>query len=153
MLADFQRRHSIKSFSLLVIENNADHQLLIGYSIRCSMPFGQPVLATSADEALHYLDATNGVHPSFPTLVLMDIYLPDPEQGWYALREIKERYPCLPVLVLSSRYEPAFIEQVYESGANSYLRKPATLEEWEAHFQSIHTYWLGTATLPFHYAL
>lgn len=149
MLADLHCRHPNKSFPLLVIEDNEDHQLLIGYSIRCQMPHVQPVFATSAEEALSYLESTCGDQSVFPSLVLMDIYLPDPEQGWYALREMRAMYPCLPILVLSSYEYPDLVDKAYELGANSYLSKPITLEGWEANFQSIDTYWLCTATLPY----
>lgn len=149
MLADFQRRHPVQSFPLLIIEDNDDHQLLIGYSIRSSIPQGQPVFASSAEEALIYLESTCGAGLVFPSLVLLDIYLPDPEEGLYALREIRASYPLLPILVLSNCQDYDLIEKVYELGANSFMNKPITLEGWESNFQSIDTYWLCTVRLPY----
>ena len=147
MLTDYPRSSSTKIFSLLAIEDNTDHQLLIGYSLRARIPQAQPIFAKTPDEALGYLQAACSDPDVFPRLVLLDLYLPNLNQGWQLLAELRSRYPRLPIVVLSSNQEPAVISQAYELGAHSFLSKPLGIDNWEYCFQVLNEYWFGTITL------
>ena len=131
-----------------MIEDNPDHQLLIGYSLRASIPQIEPVFAATADEALEYLNKCLMGYSPFPELVLLDVNLPQPEMGWQLLKQLRTGHPCLPVLVLSGNHEPHFVQRAYELGAHSFLAKPHNLEGWEMQFQILRIYWLGIVTLP-----
>lgn len=137
-----------RSSFVLVIEANSDHQLLIGYSLRASVVSTEPVFIATAEETIRYLDECSSGQSPFPQLVLLDIHLPQPDQGWQLLTYLKTRYRHLPVLVLSSDCEPDQISQAYELGANSFIAKPVRLEYWEGHFRILLLYWLGVVTLP-----
>jgi len=143
-----QRSNRNKSFPLLVVEDNKDHQLLIGYSLRAKIPLAQPVFASSAKEARTHLEITFDKQEDFPQLVLLDLYLPDPTLGWQLLKDIRARYPRLPVIILSSHQDAAVVETAYELGAHSFINKPMDLDEWEHYFRVLNDYWLGTVTLP-----
>ena len=140
-----------RSISILVVERNVDHQLLIGYSLRASIAQTEPVFSTTVEETLRYLaECTVGKKP-FPKLVLLGIYLPDLQTGWLLLKEIRMHYPCLPVLVLSDYNDSDFVQHTYERGAHSVIAKPRTLQDWKVQFQIIGIYWLGTVTLASKY--
>ncbi|RZM22627.1 MAG: response regulator [Pedobacter sp.] len=143
-----QRSNRNRAFPLLVIEDNKDHQLLIGYSLRAKIPLAQPVFASSVTEALTHLKITFDKQEDFPQLVLLDLYLPDPSLGWKLLKDIRTRYPRLPVIILSSHQDEAVVETAYELGAHSFINKPMDLDEWEHYFRVLNDYWLGTVTLP-----
>lgn len=143
-----QRGNRNKSFPLLVVEDNMDHQLLIAYSLRAKIPLAQPVFASNVKEALTYLEITFDKQEDFPQLVLLDLYLPDSTLGWQLLKDIRTRYPRLPVIMLSSHHDATVVETAYELGVHSFINKPMALDEWEQYFRVLNEYWLGTVTLP-----
>ncbi len=67
-------------------------------------------------------DAVNVVDEVQPDVVLLDIRMPDMD-GLAALREIKRRYPQIPVVMLTAYDEPAWLVQAIAYGAAGYLLK------------------------------
>lgn len=68
------------------------------------------------------------IHESIPDLVICDINMPG-KTGVEALKEIKELWPHLPVLMLSMYPEDPFALKVFRSGAFGYLRKDTVHNE------------------------
>jgi two-component system nitrate/nitrite response regulator NarL len=64
-----------------------------------------------------------------PDLVLMDIDMPV-MNGVECLMELRKRYPDQKVLMLSMHAEPAFVREVIGIGANGYLLKTASADEF-----------------------
>ncbi len=64
-----------------------------------------------------------------PDLVLMDIDMPV-MNGVECLMELRKRYPEQKVLMLSMHAEPAFVREVIGIGANGYLLKTASADEF-----------------------
>lgn len=60
--------------------------------------------------------------------VLLDLRLPDTD-GLSCVAELSERWPGLPILVLSMESEPRVVEQALRAGARGYLPKQAGVEE------------------------
>jgi DNA-binding NarL/FixJ family response regulator len=56
------------------------------------------------------------------SLVLLDISLPD-LTGFQLLTQIKEKYPALPVLMLTTYNEPQFVAKAHRLGAVGYVAK------------------------------
>lgn len=133
---------------ILVIEDNLDHQLLIGYSLRAALPQVEPVFVSSPEEALTYLEQTLNQEKCLPKLAFLDLYLPKIEAGWQLLKDIRALYPFLPLLVLSAHQDQGHALQAYCLGAHSFIAKPLTLSSWETCFQQLGTYWFETVTLP-----
>lgn len=135
---------------ILIIEDNRDQQVLIRYALQQSIAEVQPICVESADEAIAYLDACVEKQLDLPRLVLLDLYLPDVEQGWDLLRQLKEYpvQPGLPVVVLSVSDAKEDVQRCYDLGANSYIIKPLEYEQWLAYFQTMRQYWWETVTLP-----
>jgi DNA-binding NarL/FixJ family response regulator len=61
-------------------------------------------------------------------LVLLDLNLPD-QSGFWVLKEIRRRYPDLPVLVLTIQSEENTAVRVLKAGANGFLNKESAPEE------------------------
>lgn len=140
----------VSPFRVLVVEDNPDQQVLIRYALQQSIAKVQPICVDSAQEAIAYLDACVAEQLDLPNLVLLDLYMPEAEQGWELLRQLKE-YPVrqgLPVVVLSISNDPEDVQRSYDLGANSYITKPLEYEQWLTYFQSLRQYWLETVTLP-----
>jgi CheY-like chemotaxis protein len=148
MIPDYTGSRQNRFLPILVVEDNPDHQHLILHSLQHRLPEAQPVFTSSMEETLAYLTQCANVRGSFPQLVLLDIHLPKPEQGWQLLKELKVRYPRLPVLALSAHQDADTIRQAYELGIHSFLAKPLVLPDWERYFAVLRTYWLDVVTLP-----
>ena len=63
-----------------------------------------------------------------PDVILMDINLPD-KSGIDLCKEVKEKYPAIKVIGLSTFNQQSFIKKMLESGASGYMLKNATKNE------------------------
>jgi DNA-binding NarL/FixJ family response regulator len=63
-----------------------------------------------------------------PDLVLLDLELPDSD-GLNVLRHLRERYPRLPVLVVTMHEDPELVRRAVPGGAAGYMLKGADRRE------------------------
>ncbi len=84
-----------------------------------------------------------------PDVILMDINLPD-KSGIDLCREVKEKYPSVYILGLSTFNQQSFIEKMIGSGASGYVIKNATEQEL---MEAIHTVVKGKQFLSFDAAM
>lgn len=84
-----------------------------------------------------------------PSLVLLDLNLPGVD-GREVLRTMKgdEAFRKIPVVVLSTSDDERDVQDCYDLGANSYLKKPHDLEGFVSAMQSLSDFWFKTAELP-----
>lgn len=76
----------------------------------------------SADAALEALGAERYA------LILMDIKMPG-RNGLSLMREVKEKWPDIPIIAMSGYATPATIEEVTKTGAAAFVAKPFTPDE------------------------
>jgi len=76
----------------------------------------------SADEAIKTIVNEK------PSLLLIDVKMPG-RDGMYLMREVKERWPDIPVIVMSGYATRETIAEAAEIGAASFIAKPFTPEE------------------------
>ncbi len=62
------------------------------------------------------------------TIVLLDISMPG-ESGLDALKELRQKHPKLPVLILSVHPEQRFAVRALRAGASGYITKESAVEE------------------------
>ncbi|MEO5943027.1 MAG: response regulator transcription factor [Ferruginibacter sp.] len=99
--------------------------------------------ATNAASCLAFLQTNR------PDVILMDINLPD-KSGIDLCKEVKENYPGVFIIGLSTFNQQSFIEKMMVSGASGYLLKNATQEEL---VEGIETVAKGKQFLSFDAAL
>lgn len=63
-----------------------------------------------------------------PDVILMDINLPD-KSGIDLCKEVKEKYPSVFIIGLSTYNQQSFIRKMMDNGASGYVLKNATQEE------------------------
>ncbi len=63
-----------------------------------------------------------------PDVILMDINLPD-MSGIHLCKEVKDRYPAIHIVGLSSFNQQSFIQKMMDNGASGYVLKNANAEE------------------------
>ncbi|MGI6661822.1 MAG: response regulator [Bacillota bacterium] len=71
-----------------------------------------------------------------PDMVLLDIMLPG-KDGLTVLKEVRERFPGLPVIMLTARSEDIDIVVGLEMGADDYVSKPFSMRELEARIKTV----------------
>ena len=80
-----------------------------------------------------------------PDVILMDINLPD-KSGIDLCKEVKDKYPAIQILGLSTFNQQSFIEKMISNGASGYVLKNATQQEL---MEAIHTVVKGKQFLSF----
>lgn len=63
-----------------------------------------------------------------PDVILMDINLPD-KSGIDLCKEVKDKYPFIQILGLSTFDQKAFVQKMMENGASGYVLKNASKQE------------------------
>ena len=103
------------------------------------------VRAENCSEALGYLDNAD----SDPCLILLDLNLPG-KHGSEFLKKLKN--DCsrrhIPIVIFSCSDEMSDVNACYANGANSFVRKPGTLEELDSVLRSLKKFWFQTSTVP-----
>jgi DNA-binding NarL/FixJ family response regulator len=80
-----------------------------------------------------------------PDIILLDVNLPQ-KSGLELCREIKEQYPAVEVIGLSTSDQPSIIRKMQENGASGYLLKDAGKQEI---IDAIHAVSRGKAFVSF----
>lgn len=79
-------------------------------------------------EAAHGLEALEFCDQLQPDVILMDVFMPEMD-GIEATRRIKEKYPQIQILMLSSSKEEDVIKSGIQAGAIGYVLKNISAEE------------------------
>ena len=132
---------------ILLVEDNADDELLTIRAFKKNGIFNDIVVARDGVEALDYLFGT-GAHAGrdvndLPQVVLLDLNLPR-IGGLEVLRRIREdpRTKLLAVVILTSSKEEDDIVKGYSLGANSYVRKPVDFAHFTDAVKTLGFFWL-----------
>lgn len=135
---------------ILVIENNADHWLVIRSTLAQCFPEVEPFWINNPTQVARYMEETAFNLDKLPSLILMEIHLPNLEAGWTLLASLKAhpRYQRIPVIILSHSQEPADVDRSYALGAASYVIKPRTTHQWITCLYTFRRYWWEVVSLP-----
>lgn len=134
---------------LLVDDNPADSDLIADVLSRngCSCHIHT---VTNGAEALAFLRRQGKYDDAIPPdLVILDLNLPGTD-GRAVLAEVKSDplLRKLPIVVFSTSEASRDVVSSYELGANSYVSKPGSLQDFISAVASIGEFWLGFARLP-----
>jgi len=132
---------------VLLVEDNPSDEALTLRALKRNGIANSVDVVRDGSEALDYLFRT-GVHADrsgadLPAVVLLDLNLPK-IGGLEVLKRIRadERTKLLPVVILTSSDEERDFLEGYESGTNSYVRKPVEFGEFANAVHQIGLYWL-----------
>jgi two-component system response regulator len=132
--------------SILIVEDNAkDEMLALRVLKKSGLPI-QAIVVRDGAEALDYLfcrgQPVADPGRELPAAVFLDLKLPK-LNGLDVLREIRkhERTRHLPVVILTSSDDEGDILSGYQSGANSYVRKPVAYDDFDSTLVKLSEYW------------
>ncbi|MBP2634920.1 MAG: CheY chemotaxis protein or a CheY-like [Firmicutes bacterium] len=134
---------------ILLVEDNPDDEALTLRALKKNNIMNQVVVAHDGEEALNYLLGPDSANNLTPQVVLLDLKLPKLD-GLEVLKRIRtnEQTKLLPVIVLTSSNEEQDLLNSYDSGANSYIRKPVDFTQFIAAVQQLGLYWLVLNQFP-----
>lgn len=133
--------------TVLLVEDNLNDQLLGIRALRSQEMAHALVVAEDGAEAVEYLFGTGRYEGrdvnDVPALILLDLKLPK-ISGFEVLRQLRSdpRTALVPVVILTSSAEEVDIAAGYNSGCNSYIRKPVDFTEFSDAMKTLGTYWL-----------
>ncbi|MDP4188519.1 MAG: response regulator [Bacteroidota bacterium] len=135
----------MNSDPILLIEDNADDELLTIRAIKKNNILNQVIVAHDGKEALELLfaEGENKCQACEPKVILLDLNLPK-ISGLDVLKAIREdqRTRNYPVVILTSSKEEEDIKKSYTLGANSYIRKPVDFDQFTDTIKQLGSYWL-----------
>lgn len=119
---------SERKTNLLVIEDDENITTAIseyftraGYSVK------------TAEDGLAGVQAGLGDHPD---VIILDLMLPKMD-GLAVCRELREKAPYIPILMLTAKDDVVDVVLGLEMGADDYITKPFSLRELEARIKSV----------------
>jgi two-component system, response regulator len=137
----------MKIKTILFVEDDPDHVELMRLALRRETIECEIVVARDGSEALDHV-LTTGESAShntriLPDIILLDLKLPKID-GLKVLRRLRsqDRTRFIPVIILTSSDEERDLNESYESGANSYIRKPIDFSKFCEAVRHIAEYWL-----------
>ena len=132
---------------ILLVEDNPDDEALTLRALKKHNIRNEVVVVRDGADALDFLFCT-GAHADRdpddkPQVILLDLKLPKVD-GLEVLKRIRadKRTRLLPVVILTSSNEERDLVESYESGANSYVRKPVDFNEFVEAVRELGLYWL-----------
>jgi len=138
---------------ILLVEDNPQDEILILRALKKINLVNQVDVARDGQQALDYLFGEGEFAPlaghALPTVVLLDIGLPR-LSGLEVLARLRAdaRTRLLPVVILTSSDEERDRLKSYETGANSFVRKPLEFGEFAQTVARLGVYWLATNEPP-----
>jgi CheY-like chemotaxis protein len=141
------------AYAILLVEDNPADVKITQRALRESGLPVELIVVRDGQEAVDYL-LRQGSHATAtdwrsPALILLDLNLPG-MSGRQVLERIRTTpsLKAVPVVVLTTSRRLEDIEQMYASGANTYIEKPHDFTRFVQALQTIHRYWLDLALLP-----
>lgn len=137
----------MKEKTILLVEDNPDDEELTTRALRKANIVNDIVVARDGREALDFLfcegEYTDRDASMMPAIILLDLKLPK-LSGLDVLKRMRSEASTklIPVVVLTSSSEDEDMLNSYESGANSYVRKPVAFSEFADVVAQLGMYWM-----------
>ena len=141
---------NVKPFRILIADDDFEDFLLIKNTFETN---GLNVHLTHVEDGQYLIDIlkAQGKYNKFgelPKLVLLDLNMPR-KNGFDVLKEMKENpfLKKIPIIIFTTSKAARDVEKAYELGANCYVTKPETVEEWSEIINLIGRFWTQYAKI------
>ena len=145
-----QNEISAKPFRILIADDDFEDFLLIKNTFEANQ---LNVHLSHVEDGQYLIDIlkAQGKYNKFgelPNLILLDLNMPR-KNGFDVLKEIKEndQLKRIPIIIFTTSKTARDIDKAYELGANCYISKPQTVEEWTEIIQVLGRFWIQCVKL------
>ena len=142
----------VKLKLLMADDSDADREIvrriLEDNQINCQFEY-----VSNGAELLSYLansaQSADASQSNWPDVLLLDINMPcmDGKEAIVKIRELDNGY-ALPIVVLTTSNRTHDINECYALGANAYITKPVTQQDFNAVISGLNEFWFKLAQLP-----
>lgn len=129
--------------TILLVEDDQMEIEFARCACRSSVVPLQLVVVEDSTEALAWLARQSENNDALPSLILLDLKLPK-LIGLAVLRRLRMDALTwdLPIVVYSANHEPSDVLLSYQVGANSFVKKPADIDQFNLLLGELTSYWL-----------
>jgi two-component system, chemotaxis family, response regulator Rcp1 len=145
-----QNEISAKPFRILIADDDFEDFLLIKNTFEANQ---LNVHLSHVEDGQYLIDIlkAQGKYNKFgelPNLILLDLNMPR-KNGFDVLKEIKENEQLkkIPIIIFTTSKTARDIDKAYELGANCYISKPQTVEEWTDIIHILGRFWIQCVKL------
>jgi two-component system, chemotaxis family, response regulator Rcp1 len=135
---------------ILLVDDSPSDLDLIRDALSASLRQGHLHTVPDGEEAIAFLRRL-GAYESAPRpdLIILDLNLPR-KDGRVVLADFKTEptLQSIPVVMFTTSHSRQDIACCYALGANCYVSKPGSLDDFRTAVQAIERFWLGLAHLP-----
>jgi CheY-like chemotaxis protein len=138
---------------ILLVEDREDDVLLVRRGFERAKLVNPLMVVRSGEEAITYLRGegkySNRSEYPLPDLILLDLKMPGLD-GYDVLRWIRTQahFRALRVIVLTSSEDIYDVDKAYGLGANSFLVKPSSFDNYVELLRSMNGYWMWLSEIP-----
>ena len=139
--------------AILVVDDSPEDCTSIIRAFRKAGVTKPIVLCENGYEALDYL-FRRGIYADrerfpCPGVILLDLSMPGTD-GLQVLDEIKvdDELKVIPVIILTTSAAELDVQECYQAGANSYVKKPMDTDSFMNTIQKLVDYWFAVTILP-----
>ena len=137
-------------FKVLLVEDSPADARLTREALAVSLQEARLTVVSDGSEALRYLRRQEPYrHAPRPDLILLDLNMPRMD-GYQVLAQIKADADLrrIPVIMLSTSLSDNDVLRCYNLHANSYIAKPADLEQFLEVVAKLMHFWFQVVSLP-----
>ncbi|UXP30825.1 response regulator [Reichenbachiella agarivorans] len=141
------------NIEIVLVEDNPDDAELTMRALKSMKVQNNILWLKDGEEALDFFFARNKYRERDlsinPKVVLLDLKLPK-VSGHEILKAIKSSSDIknIPIVIMTSSEEIVDLKECYSNGANSYVVKPISFEDFTRATKDISLYWMLTNQLP-----
>jgi CheY-like chemotaxis protein len=139
-----------KPFRILIADDDFEDFLLIKNTFEVSRLQAHLSHVEDGQYLIDILKA-QGKYNKFgelPNLILLDLNMPR-KNGFDVLKEIKDNdvLKKIPIIIFTTSQALRDIEKAYELGANCFISKPQTIEDWTELIEVMGRFWIDCVKL------
>lgn len=145
-----QNENTSKPFRILIADDDFEDFLLIKNTFEANE---LNVHLSHVEDGQYLIDIlkAQGKYNKFgdlPNLILLDLNMPR-KNGFDVLKEMKEngQLKKIPVIIFTTSKTSRDIDKAYELGANCYISKPQTVDEWTEIIHILGRFWIKCVKL------
>ncbi len=129
-------------YNVLLVEDDLPEAELARCAAVESCPEMNLTVVEGGDAVLDWLNDSVAKKERMPHIIMMDLNLPKLD-GLAVLRKLR-MHPAtrdIPIVAFSAEYTQDDIQMSYRAGANSFVARPASIEQFTGFFREQMAYW------------